>query len=90
MEMGTIDNALLRNHSAGTEGCVSGTETLSRVGAGSTFETMLFFVCRWGEVVSDGGHMVVPSIGQAIPSSTNDTSSVATERSGNAHIVPIT
>lgn len=79
MEMGTIDNALLRNHSAGTEGCVSGAETLSRVGAGSTFETMLFFICRWGEVVSAGGHMVVLSIGQAIPSSTNGTVLVAAE-----------
>ena len=40
--------------------------------------------------MSDGGHMVVPSIGQAISSSTNSIAPSATERSGNAHIAPIT
>ena len=38
----------------------------------------------------DGGHMVVPSIGQAMPSSTSSTASAATGKSGNVHIVPIT
>lgn len=34
--------------------------------------------------------MVVPSIGQAIPSSTSSDAPSATERSGNGHTVPIT
>lgn len=40
--------------------------------------------------MSDGGHMVAPSIGQAILSSASNTASSAIERSDNAHIVPIT
>lgn len=40
--------------------------------------------------MSDGGHMAVPSIGQAIPSSTSSAAPSATERSGNGHTVPIT
>jgi len=51
---------------------------------------MLCFIWRWGDEASDGGHMVVPSMGQAILSSTSSTASAATEKSGNAHIVPIT
>lgn len=38
----------------------------------------------------DGGHMIVPSIGQTMPSSTKVAISSATDRSGKAHIVPIT
>jgi hypothetical protein len=34
--------------------------------------------------------MAAPSIEQAIPSSTNSVAPAATERSGNAHIVPLT
>jgi hypothetical protein len=40
--------------------------------------------------VSDGGHMMVPSIRQAIPSSMSSAAPLALERSVNAHIVPIT
>lgn len=38
----------------------------------------------------DGGHMIVPSIGQTIPSSTKVAISSEIDRSGKAHIVPIT
>ena len=44
MEMGTMDNPLLRNHGTVTEGCVSDAKTLSRIGAGSMSETMLCFI----------------------------------------------
>ena len=42
--------------------------------------------------MSDGGHMFVfvPSIGQAMLSSTKTMVSSVTDRSGKAHIVPIT
>jgi hypothetical protein len=48
------------------------------------------FIWRSGEEVSDGGHLIVPSIGQTMLSSTNVTASVVIERSGKAHIVPTT
>ena len=44
MEMGIRDNTLLRDHGAGAEGRVSAVEKLSRIGAGSTSETMPYFI----------------------------------------------
>ena len=38
----------------------------------------------------DGGHMIVPSMGQAIPCSSKTAVSCAIERLGRIHIVPIT
>lgn len=49
-----------------------------------------FFTWRSGDDVADGGHMLVPSMGQAIPSSTSSVAPSAIERSGNAHTTPIT
>jgi hypothetical protein len=49
-----------------------------------------FFTWRSGDDVAEGGHMLVPSMGQAIPSSTSSVAPAATERSGNAHTAPIT
>jgi len=49
-----------------------------------------FLAWRSGDDVADGGHMAFPSIGQAMSSSTNSVAPSATERSGNAHIAPIT
>lgn len=40
--------------------------------------------------MSDGGHMMVPSIGQAILFSTRMAVSSASEKSGKAHITPPT
>jgi hypothetical protein len=51
--------------------------------------TMLCFI-RSGDEVIDGGHMIVPSIGQAMLSSTKMAVSSATDRSGKAHIIPTT
>lgn len=48
------------------------------------------FIWRSGDEVADGGHMVVPSIGQVITSSTSADSSSAAEISGKTHIAPIT
>jgi len=50
----------------------------------------LFFTWRIGDEVADGGHIIVTSIGQVIPSSTKMAVSSATERSGNGQTVPIT
>ncbi len=36
----------------------------------------------------DGGHMLVPSIGQAIPPSEIRDASAAKDRAGNVHIAP--
>jgi hypothetical protein len=44
MEMGTMDNTLLPDHGAETEGLVRAVGKLSRIGAGSTSETMPFFI----------------------------------------------
>jgi hypothetical protein len=44
MEMGTMENTLLPDHGAETEGLVRAAEKLSRIGAGSMSETMLFFI----------------------------------------------
>ena len=44
MEMGTMDNTLLQDQGAEAEGLVRALETLSRIGAGSTSETMLLFI----------------------------------------------
>ena len=42
MEMGTMDNTLL--HDQGAEGFVGAVEKLTRIGARSTSETMLFII----------------------------------------------
>jgi hypothetical protein len=51
---------------------------------------MLCFSWRSGDEVIDGGHMIVPSIGQAIRSSTKVAVSSATDRPGKVHIDPNT
>jgi len=47
-------------------------------------------MCRSGDEVSDGGHMIASSIGQAILSSIKLAVSCRSNRSGTAHITPIT
>ena len=44
MEMGTMDNRLLQDHSTGTEGLGRAVERLSKIGAWSSSETMLCFI----------------------------------------------
>ena len=90
METETMDNTLLRDRGVGTEGLLRATATLSRIGAWSMSVTMLFFIWRSGDEVSDGGHMTVPSIGHVIPSSSKMAVPFETDRSGTAHIIPIT
>jgi hypothetical protein len=90
METETMDNTLLRDHGVGTEGLLRATATLNRIGARSMSVSMLFFSWRSGDEVSDGRHMTVPSIGHVIPSSSKMAVPFGTDRSGTAHIVPIT
>jgi hypothetical protein len=49
-----------------------------------------FFTWRSGDDVADGGHMLVPSMGQSIPSPTSSAAPSIDERSGDIHIIPIT
>ena len=51
---------------------------------------MLCLSWRSGDEVSNGGHMIVPSMGQAMCSSTIVVTSSAIDRSGKVHIDPIT
>ncbi|GAB1723794.1 MAG: hypothetical protein NTNFB01_26900 [Nitrospira sp.] len=51
---------------------------------------MLGLSWRSGDEVSDGGHMIVPSMGQAMCSSTKVVVSPAIDRSGKVHIERIT
>lgn len=51
---------------------------------------MLCLTWRSGDEVIDGGHMIVPSMGQAMCSSTMVVASSAIDRSGKVHIDPIT
>lgn len=44
MEIGTMDNRLLSDHGAETEGLLRAADKLNRIGAGSMSETMLFFI----------------------------------------------
>ncbi|WP_145976243.1 hypothetical protein [Nitrospira moscoviensis] len=85
-----MEKALLQDHADGTEGAPWITGRPATIGVRSRSTASPLFIWRSGEEVSDGGHMIVPSIGQTMLSSTNVTASVAIERSGKAHIVPIT
>lgn len=90
MEMGTMEKALLQDHGDGPEGAFRTGVGLSTIGAWSISTIPPLFTWRSGEDVSDGGHMIVPSIGHPMPSPTSATASPATARPGMAHIVPIT
>lgn len=90
MERGTMETALLHEHRVWTARDVRSVEGLRRSVAQSTSATELCFPWRSGDEVADGGHIVVPSIGQVITSSTSAAVSSAREMSGKRHIVPIT
>lgn len=90
MERGTSKKSLLQDHCGSADGVCGILITLGTADLWSASAATSFFTWRSGDDVADGGHMVVPSIGQAISSSTNSVAPSATERSGNAHIAPIT
>jgi len=90
MEMGTREYALLQAHSIRLEKTANIARGASETGVSSTRTRATCFTWRSEEEVMDGGHMMVPSRGQDIPSSINTGRSTAIETSGRAHIVPIT
>ncbi len=91
MERGTIEQTLLQEHCVDADKRVSPSPGLSNIVAGVTsLTTTLCLLWRSGDEVSDGGHMTVPSIGQAMRSSTKVAVSSATDRLGKAHIDPMT
>lgn len=90
MERGAREKSLLQDHCGSAD---KFGETLITLGIADLWSASVdkpFFAWRSGDDVADGGHMAFPSIGQAMSSSTNSVAPSATERSGNAHIAPIT
>ena len=90
MEIGTREYALLQVHSIRLDETGSSKTGTSGTGASSTIAKEVCFTWRSEEEVMDGGHIMVPSIGQDIPSCINAGISTAIEISGRTHIVPIT
>lgn len=90
MEMGTMEYALLQVQSILSDETESTKIGASEIGASSAIAKELCFTWRSEEDVIDAGHMMVPSIGQDIPSSICVGISSAMETSGMTHIVPIT
>lgn len=73
------------------EGIVLGADTgLNTTAKGFRSEVAGFLDCRSGDDTVEGGHIMVPSIGQAIwfISSTKRAPSSAKDRSGTIHMVP--
>lgn len=90
MEMGTIGHALLQDHRVGIKGAETAVAETNTVGAWSLSSVRVYLTWRSGDDVADGGHMIVPSMGQTIPSWDKILSSPAIARSGMAHITPMT
>lgn len=88
--MGTREYALLQAHSIRLEKTANIARGASETGVSSTRTRATCFTWRSEEEAMDGGHMLVPSIGQETPSSIKAAISCATETSGRTHIVPIT
>ena len=86
-----MEQTLLQEHCVETDKPVSPSPGLSNIVAGVTsLTTALCLIWRSGDEVMDGGHMIVPSIGQALCSSTKVVTSSAIDRSDKVHIEPIT
>jgi hypothetical protein len=90
MERVAREQSLLQDHCGSADKFGGTLITLGIADLWSASVDKPFFAWRSGVDVADGGHMVFPSIGQAMPSSTNSVAPSAIEISGNAHIAPIT
>lgn len=90
METGAMDRTLLQAHGIG----MAAADRIAAGTAGVRSGSMAAACLNWrsGDDVADGGHMIPPSIGQAIPpiASASLTDAAAGDRSGIAHIVPRT
>ena len=89
MEMGTMEESLLQDHSGGVRGVVTIVTGTSKAGAWSKPSVRVCFTWRSGEEIADGGHMIVPSMGQVISSWDVIAFCPAIDRSGRAHITPM-
>lgn len=92
MEIGTMEYGLLPDHRVWSEEAGSTAAEPNMSGPWSIAIAAPFFTWRSGNDVADGGHIIVPAIGQVIPavSFANHAISSATERSGKTHIVMLT
>ena len=88
--MGTNSEAELQDEDSNVEETVDAVTGLSSAAFGFTSMVASCLSCRSGDDTADGGHMRVPSMGQAIwfISSTNCAASSANHRSSTVHIVP--
>lgn len=87
--MGTNSEAELQDKDSNVEETVDAVTGLSSTAIGFTSMVASCLSCRSGDDTADGGHMRVPSIGQALwfISSASRAASSAKDRSGTAHIV---
>ena len=90
--MGTNSEAEHQDENSKVEETVDAVTGLSSAAFGFTSMVASCLSCRSGDDTADGGHMRVPSMGQAIwfISSANCVASPANDRSGTVHIVPMT
>lgn len=89
--MGTMEEALLQDHSPVMETAVTVATEPSRTGVWFRSLVASCLSCRSGDELADGGHMIVQSIGQVmrLMSSASFATSSANVRSGTAHIGPM-
>lgn len=88
--MGINSEAEFQDEDSKVEETVGIVTRLSRT-AGFRSVVVACLSCRSGDDVADGGHIIVPSIGQDMwfMSAASRTSSLAIDRAGNAHMVPM-
>jgi len=91
MEMGTSSEAELQRHGTQMGKTVRAATGPNSTGVWIKSTASECLSCRSGDDMADGGHMIVPSIGQVmwIISTANCASSVAIDTSGTVHIVPM-
>lgn len=66
MEIGTREDALLQDHGPEMETTVTAGTEPSRIGVWLKSLVAACLSCRSGDELADGGHMIVPSIGQVM------------------------
>ncbi len=90
--MGTMEEALLQDHGSEIEVTVTAATKTGSTGVWFRSLVTTCLSCRSGDELTDGGHMMVPSMGQAIYliSSASFATSSTNDRSGTVHMVPLT
>lgn len=66
MEMGTMEESLLQGHGPEMETVGAGTTESSSTGVWFRLVVSTCLSCRAGDGLADGGHIIVPSIGQVM------------------------